>query len=41
MVAAVVPLRRIGTQFAVAKFLAPQRPMDQIPQRGKLGPLPG
>ena len=40
MVATVIPLRRIRAELAVAQFLAPQRPMDQIPQRGKLGPLP-
>ena len=40
VVTTVVPFRRIRTELAVAKFLTPQRPMDQIPQRGKLGPLP-
>ena len=40
-VAAVVAFRRIRAELAVTQFITPQRPMDQIPQRGKLGPLPG
>jgi len=40
MVAAAAVLRRVGTQRRIAPLLAPQRPVDQEPERGPLRPLP-
>jgi hypothetical protein len=40
-VVAPATIRRIRAQAGLAKFIAPERPVNEIPQGGLLRPLPG